>query len=707
MSSYPVVLFSLLLISSIVAISSFESSFADEVIATSSGFENSSILELKNSRGNTANIDTVRIWLSQDNEFKSFKTENGWIGKNTPQGVIVFTSQKQVLPGEGVKFGIKTSSQNPIINWKALDSNGEIIASATVTTLESQTEQNENELNQSKITGVKDESIFRFIPDKPTSNSYFRIVGEEFVPNQDFDFYIGDKLIESINSDADGKILFTAKTPESTNDERTEFTLVDSGGNEKSVSIRIPQIENREIAEEIKLSFGNTPKQVKRGETITLNGMATPNITLTITSNDSNADIVNIATIDTAFDGKWSYEHLFSPELELGTFSIEISDGKSQALRNFEIISAKIININSIETKYNPGDIVQFEGIAIPNKNMSVILEDSIGTEIFSRNILVGDTGNVSFEIDIPRGSIEGTYVLLSFQGNEEGVTIFGIGQEPEPILILRPSKLNFAAGENPKITIQGPTNAQIGIIVIDSADREKFSDTINLGPDGKEVYEITNEDMGTGSFTINAKRGESSGSALFTIGLKSGSGAISIQTTRDTYQAGEQILILGNTGSVNVLLDITITDPNGNTIKKIETFSDRFGVFKMDNFRIPSDAESGKWIVNAKSGGNFKGTEFYVEGDELGLTIKLEKDAFRTNELMSISGEGARMSSTIAIKIMNSEDELIQKLSITAKSDGGFATLWQIPADLETGYYKIKIDDGKNNTELGFIINE
>ena len=38
------------------------------------------ILELKeHSRGNTANIDTVRIWLSGENEFKSFKTEQGWI----------------------------------------------------------------------------------------------------------------------------------------------------------------------------------------------------------------------------------------------------------------------------------------------------------------------------------------------------------------------------------------------------------------------------------------------------------------------------------------------------------------------------------------------------------------------------------------------------------------------------------------------------
>ena len=51
MGSYSVVLFSLLLISSVVFVSSLESSFADEIIVTSMGFENSTILELKNSRG--------------------------------------------------------------------------------------------------------------------------------------------------------------------------------------------------------------------------------------------------------------------------------------------------------------------------------------------------------------------------------------------------------------------------------------------------------------------------------------------------------------------------------------------------------------------------------------------------------------------------------------------------------------------------------
>ena len=166
MSSYSTVFFSLLLISSIVFVSSFENSLADEVVATNTGFENSTILELKNSRGNTANIDTVRIWLSGENEFKSFKTEEGWMGKNTPQGVIIFTSQKEVNPGEGVKFGIKTTEKNPVINWKALDSNGVLISSASTKVTISNTDENQSELNQPKTIGIKNESSFRFIPEK-------------------------------------------------------------------------------------------------------------------------------------------------------------------------------------------------------------------------------------------------------------------------------------------------------------------------------------------------------------------------------------------------------------------------------------------------------------------------------------------------------------------------------------------------------------
>ena len=706
MGSYSVVLFSLLLISSIMLISSFESSFADEVVATSTGFEDSTILELKNVRGNTANIDTVRIWLSGENEFKSFKTEQGWMGKNTPQGVIVFTSQKEVNPGEVVKFGIKTEQENPIINWKALDSSGEIISSASTTITKSEMPQNKPELNLPKTIGIKNESNFRFIPEKPTSNSDFRVVGENFVPNQSLDFYIGDKLEKSIKVDSDGKILFTAKTPITKNDERTEFILIDSGGNEKILSIRIPLLENREIPDIIKLSLGNTPQQVKRGDTITLTGMATPNTTITITTKILSGDIIAISTIRVGFDGQWSHDNLFSPMLELGQISIEVNDGKSTALRNIEVISAKLINISPIETMYEPGDRVTIDGTAIPNQEMSILIEDSIGAEIFSRIVSVGESGNVNFFVDISRDAIEGTYVLLAFQGNEEGVTIFGIGQEPESILILRTASLNFASHENAKVTIQGQPNAQVSIILIDSSDREKFSGSVNLGPSGKVVHEIKTSELAAGAYTLIAKRGESSGSVIFTTGLKTGSGTISVQTTRDEYKSGEHMLILGNTGSINVLLDVTIVDPDGTVIKKVETFSDKFGLFKVDNFRIPLDGKLGIWTINAKSGGNFKATEFRVTGESATLSISTDKNEYKPNELVNFSGTGAKQSATITIKIFDSEGEKITELNINAKNNGDYVTIWQIPADLELGEYEITADDGASNTSMKFIIN-
>jgi len=706
MSHHSVLVFSLLLISSVIFVSSFGTSFADEVIATSTGFEQSTILELKNSRGNTANIDTVRIWLSGDNEFKSFKTEEGWMGKNTPQGVIVFTSQNEVSPGQSVKFGIKTIENNPVINWKALDSNGEIISSASTTVSDSTSPQNKPELNQPKIVTIKENSNFRFIPEKPASNSNFRVVGENFVPNQPLDFYISNELQNSVKVDKDGRILFTSKVPIILNDERTEFILRDSGGNEKSLSIRIPQLENREIPDIIKLSLGNTPQEAKRGEIITLDGMATPNTTLTITSTDVNGDILGIDTIQVRFDGKWTYDNLFAPDLELGMISIEIDDGKNKALRNIEVISAKLINIASTETIIESGSIVVFEGSAIPEQEMSVIIEDSIGTEIFSRTVSVSESGMVNFNVEIPRGAVEGTYVLSAFQGNESGIAVFGVGQEPEPILIVRPIKLNFAGVEEINIEIQGPSNAQVSIILIDSADREKFSDTLNLGPDGKEVYKIKSGELPTGAYTLNAKRGESSGSEVFTVGLSTGSGAIEIQTTRDEYKQGEQVLILGNTGAINVLLDITISDPDGKVIKKIETFSDRFGVFKVDNFRIPLDGSLGGWTVNAKSGGNFKNVEFSVSGENKELVIFTEKSNYNTTELMNISGSGARTSATVTIKIFDTDGLKVDELNITAKNNGEFLTIWQIPTDLENGEYEMTADDGASNTSTKFIIN-
>ena len=121
-----------------------------------------------------------------------------------------------------------------------------------------------------------------------------------------------------------GRILFTSKAPKIVEDERVEFILQDSGGNEKSLSLRILNIDKREIPEIIKLSIGNTPKDVKRGETIIINGEATPNSTITVTSKLPDGNVLNTNTILVGTDGKWSYEKIFTPNLDLGNISIEI-----------------------------------------------------------------------------------------------------------------------------------------------------------------------------------------------------------------------------------------------------------------------------------------------------------------------------------------------------------------------------------------------
>ena len=61
---------------------------------------------------------------------------------------------------------------------------------------------------------------------------------------------------------------------------------------------------------------------------------------------------------------------------------------------------------------------------------------------------------------------------MLAFQGNEEGMSIFGVGQEPEPVIIARPVKLNFASDVAPEIIIP-PTHP-----------------LITLPPSGRQIYQ-------------------------------------------------------------------------------------------------------------------------------------------------------------------------------------------------------------------------
>ena len=696
------------LLATSITVASSQTVYAEDlVIGTSSGLDYSSILELENKRGSDTSIDSVRIWLSDDNSFKSFKTEKGWIGKFEVGGkVLVFSPQDPIKPGENVKFGLKTSLKNPIINWKALDSNDQVIQVASAITNQGYKEIIP-EINIPKIIAINDNSSFRFIPEKPAIGSDFRIIGEGFIPNQSVKLYIADELVRSIEIDNDGKFLATATVPNSISSERTEFALVDSGGSEKSISIRIAGSENREMFDDAKIIIDHTSNAVKRGEVVTLTGSATPDTTLTITLKKRSGEIMNINTVTTGFDGRWTFDNIFPIDLKLGKMMIEVTDGKTNVIRGFDVVSSQLINISPVQTRYELGDTMIFTGTAIPNNEISLILEDPIGSEVFSKILKIDKSGEITFDVEISSNFDEGTYVLHSFQGSETAISVVGIGEQPEKILIVKSGELNYNVGSDVDLRIQGEPFSSVSIVIIDEGDKTKINETVDLDENGNHVYYADTSDIGTGTFTVEIRHGNARGLTIFTVGLSTGSGPIEFQTTKSEYLPGEQVLIIGKTGN-NSILNVKISDPSRTVIRTFETFSDKIGTFKIDDFRIPSNAALGIWVVSITSDENKSEHKFNVMPDSTGIQIVIDEPGriFSSGDVLKISGKNAIPGTGIFLTITNADGIEVEKLNIFPKNDETFYTIWIIPNDLESGNYTITADDGSTTDSTPFSIN-
>ena len=695
---------------SILVISSQPAYGQQLITATSTGLDYSSILELENKRGNDFNIDSVRIWLGEDNSFKSFKTERGWIGKFEVGGqVIVFSSQENVKPGQSVKFGIKTSSVSPTINWKALDSNDQVIQSAATSTgqldPEKTTETEQPKINQPTVVAIDDDSSFRFIPDKPSVGSDFRIIGENFVPNQSVTLYIANQMIKSIEIDNDGRFISTASVPKDLSADRIEFTLTDTGGSEKIISIRIQETVNREISEDVKISIGLTPKIIKRGDTITLEGQSTPDTTLTLTTTQNN-NIINIETFMSGFDGKWSYDHLFPIDLKLGKISIDITDGKTTVIRGFDIISSQLINITSDKMRYDIGDVIEFTGSGIPNENITLILEDPLGVEVISKTFNVNDSGNFNFSVDVDVNFAEGTYLLSAYQGRETSISVIGVEENPESILVVKPTQLNYSFGSSIDLKIQGDPHKSVSLVIIDDSFQKKISDSIKLDDNGNYIYEIDSDELGTGAFEVEVRHGNSRGETIFTVGLSTGSGQIEFDTIRQEYNAGEKLLIIGNTGN-NALLSVEIFDDSGKLVRGLETFSDKTGMFKVDNFRIPLTSDAGEWTINISSGENSTERKFFVVTEASGIAVFTQEQSklHKTGQILTIFGKDAREGSVVFLTINNSDNILVESLELQATNSGDFYAIWLIPGDILPGTYTILADDEISTATTSFSV--
>lgn len=708
---------SIVLISSITMLITIpENVFADEVEVSSIALDETTIIELTNN--SNEDVNTFRIWLGAGTTFKSFKTENGWVGEKTPQGVIIFTSTDVIKTGDSVKFGVKTDKVKPGINWKALDDKDKqmktgkvlpkdlpIVTKNPETPTQQNVEDNQNTENQEAMTT---ESSFRIVPEKPNVGSSIRVTGDKFGASQNFDFYIDSKKIGSFVTDENGHFMTTMQIPNDQKADRVDFKVKSDKGDEKKISLRIGEANDR-IAESdnIKLTIQGIPNVIHRGDFLEIFGTGQPRGAITGEITNPDGEVINSRTAKIDSKGDWELEPIIIPlDTPFGKYSATITDGREDKVKQWSVESDKIILVTPTKLKYDAGEIMIFNGTALKNTPIEFIVEDPLGKEIYSDIVEIDDSGFVQFDFPTTQTTLEGTYTVIATQGSDKEFIFAGLGQLPSIPVNLEFDQLNYKAGDIAEIALTGKASEIISLLIINPSDNPVGdAESITLQPDGRGTFFLDLEGYASGVYTAVISKGSAQSTEIFTVGLQTGSGEIEANTTKLDYLPGDSILILGDSNP-NVLLTITLTDPDGHDIKIKETFSDKNGKISESSFRIPSEATPGTWNINVKSGTNFANIEIEV------LAVTTEGMIINTSEGPEVPGVGETInieivgaSQTVSIEIIAEDGEIIEELKASSSAQGEIHLPWNIPKDTEPGTYTIKAKDAFNSAETTFEV--
>ncbi len=695
-----VILSSSIVLFSIILVIIPSNTYAEEINVKSFALEETAIIQVTNN--SNENIKSFKIWAGSDYNFKSFKTEKGWVGEKTPLGVIIFKSSENIKPGESVKFGIKTDKANSGINWKALNKTGEQIDIGKVLS-------KEIPKVSTSGTGIFIEPIFRIIPEKPNIGSTIRITGDGFEGSQEFDVYIDTKKIGDFVTDSNGHFITTMKIPSDQNNGSVNMKIKNKSGEEQKISFIIGSISN-EIpeSEKFKLVIQDYPDTVQIGDFLDIFGTAQPNDTITLEISDSDGGLINSGTEESDYLGNWKFEQSIKIPFDtiVGKYSITISDDDDNIIRNLLINSDKTITITPSNLKFNKGEIMKFSGTALPNKIIEISIKEPAGDEIFSEDILVNESGFVEFEYQTEQTSIKGTYTIVVTQEKNKELIFVGLEQQPVIPLLLELDKVNYKTEDNIKIVFSGKALDVIKLRIIDPQNnRVGEIIPITLQSNNRGIYEIDLKDYGSGVYSAVVSKGSEQDTKIFTVGLQAGSGTIKINATKSTYLAGDSIVLLGD-ATKNSIMIISLMDPDGNIIRDKNTFSDSNGRISDNSFKIPSDAKQGTWKIIVRSGSVSNSTEFQVlstikEGMILSIVEGLEID--REINTITIKISGAQQN--VQVKILTNDGEILDSFSSLASDQGNVSLPWILPNNLEPGTYTIDVVDAFNTVQLIFEI--
>jgi hypothetical protein len=690
--------------------------YADEVNVVSTGLDETAIITATNNSDNE--IKTFRVWLGDDFNFKSFKTEKGWTGEKNQQGVIIFTSSETIKPNELVKFGLKTDKINPIINWKALDQENKIIDTGIIKLSKiSEVNQNSNiELNgnyDNNGISIFSQSTFRIIPDTPNAGSTIRITGDQFAALQKFDFYMDTEKIGNFITDRNGNFIATMQIPDIEKKGKIDFKIIGYDGIERKISSELGGNENRILkSENIRLEIKGIPNTVYQGDILNIAGNGTPQSTIIMKIINSEETVTNTRIAEVDKNGTWELSEPISIPFDaiFGEYTVIVSDtvsnGGNQIIKKWNVLTSKVIIINPEKIKFDPGEIIKFTGTATPNIPLELILEDSLGDEMSSDILEISDSGIVKFEYQTTENEdVEGTWTLIATQKNNKEFIYVGYDVLPTIPVNIKFDKINYKNTEKPTITLAGKPSEKVSLIIITPSGSVIGNDImVQLKEDGRGEHKLDLSGYVSGIYTAVIKKGGSQSSENFSVGLLTGSGEISAEVTQTEYTQGERILLLGTTTNANSLMIVSLTDPSGNEIKSLEIASNNERIFSEERLRIPSNAEIGVWKITITSGSNLHSIGFNVfSSTKQGMSIQATEKV-SIGDLLKIKISASHKTSII-IEIEDTEGNKIQELTCNTTKEFKCETFWSVPKNTFPGTYTVKAYDAISSTETTFKV--
>ena len=690
---------SVLLVISIFTLLSISEVNAEEVISVNAvSYENTIIIEFENE--SASKIKTIRMWISGEKSFKSFKTELGWSGGKYSDGkLLIFTVTDTLNPGESVKFGLITNEKVVAINWKALDQNEQSIDTRKThiqevdPTTSSFAEEESKAIEEVKETGGALYGSKKFIPEKFRVDSDVRLAGYGFGSEKNLKLYLDDTILKSVETDKQGNFLTTISIPETYKVGTSEFIIKSESGNFQSTNINIEESENR-FLKTAKFEINDIPAEVRLDELLTITGNAYPQSAIILAFENNDRVLEKVRIITASASGEWIFEERIDQNDNTGEKYVIFKNNKDKTTKNLTIKSSDLIEISSSAIRYNLGETVSITGTSEPNKSTTIWIKDQ-DKKIVLFDITTSDaSGNLNYEFVTDDTFSTGTYTAVVKQEDGLDATLFGIGQYPSAKIIVLMEKTNFILDSKAVLSVVGPVSSKISITVLDANDNVEFIDSITTSSSGKIKYIMDLDGLSAGVYRVAVSTINIQDSVKFSIGLEPGSGAISLTTTKDNFSPGESILLIGNTGN-NARLTITLYDPSGNISSQTEIFSDSTGAFSTDNIGIPANGVLGNWKITAHSRLDSKSVDISVNVPTTkGITVQIEETVVSIGDTIMIKGIAISDVSRLEVEIINQSDQVVVELGTPITSDNTFSLPWTIPSGFDTGTYTITVTD-------------